>query len=54
MFYSYLIIVTVYNTGPIDQLWNVTGPENDCMPPPNIGLHGMSLKRFRFLLSHWR
>jgi hypothetical protein len=54
MLYGYLIIITKYDTRPINQLWNVTGPENDCMQPPNIGRHGMSLKGFRFLLSHWR
>jgi hypothetical protein len=54
MFYGYLIIVTVYDTGPFEQLWNVTGPEFDCMPPPNIGRHGLSLNRFKFLMSHWR
>jgi hypothetical protein len=54
MFYGYLIMVSVYDTGPIDQLWNVTASATDPMPLPNLCRHGLALRRFRFLLSHWR
>ena len=54
MFYGYMLCLAATGDSiPVEDMWRTTRSDS-FLPAPDIGRHGMSCKRFRFLMSHWR
>jgi len=55
IFYGYMAcIAATAGSFALNDVWREQEMPDSFLPPPNIGIHGMSNNRFRSLLSHWR
>jgi hypothetical protein len=48
---GYALAVSIHSGIPLDKLWSDSPAEESLLPPPCLGRHGMSIKRFKRLRS---
>lgn len=49
--WGYVLSITIHKGVTLDKMWGTTPSAEDILPPPRMGRHGMSLKRFKKIMS---